>query len=91
MVVNDIGIIDHIADWWVSRQPSTKEKKAKAEKPGPPPPPPKAIKPKLKGEDIAKWCQNFKRLHGRKHRLDETTAAFPEFSRSTCYRRLKAA
>ena len=54
-------------------------------------PPAKMIVPDLKGSNIIDWSQSFERVHGRKPRLDETTAAFPQVSRSTCYRRLKAA
>jgi hypothetical protein len=54
-------------------------------------PPARMIEPDLKGSNIVDWAASFERLHGRKPRLDETTAAFPQVSRSTCYRRLKAA
>jgi hypothetical protein len=54
-------------------------------------PPARMIEPDLKGGNIVDWAASFERLHGRKPRLDETTAAFPQVSRSTCYRRLKAA
>jgi hypothetical protein len=54
-------------------------------------PPARMIEPDLKGSNIVDWSKSFERVHGRKPRLDETTAAFPEVSRSTCYRRLKAA
>jgi hypothetical protein len=54
-------------------------------------PPARMIEPDVKGSNIVDWSKSFERLHGRKPRLDETQAAFPEVSRSTCYRRLKAA
>jgi hypothetical protein len=54
-------------------------------------PPARMIVPDVKGSNIVNWSKSFERVHGRKPRLDETTAAFPEVSRSTCYRRLKAA
>jgi len=54
-------------------------------------PPARMIVPDVKGSNIVDWSKSFERVHGRKPRLDETTAAFPEVSRSTCYRRLKAA
>lgn len=54
-------------------------------------PPATMIEPDLKGSNIVDWSKSFERVHGRKPRLDETTAAFPDVSRSTCYRRLKAA
>lgn len=54
-------------------------------------PPARMIEPDLKGSNIVDWSKSFERVHGRKPRLDETTAAFPDVSRSTCYRRLKAA
>lgn len=54
-------------------------------------PPATAIPPALKGENVIDWARRFERQHGRKPRLDETTTAFPDVSRSTCYRRLKAA
>jgi hypothetical protein len=54
-------------------------------------PPARMIEPDVKGSNIVDWSKSFERLHGRKPRLDETTAAFPEVSRSTCYRRLRAA
>jgi hypothetical protein len=54
-------------------------------------PPARMIEPDVKGSNIVDWSKSFERLHGRKPRLDETTAAFPQVSRSTCYRRLKAA
>lgn len=54
-------------------------------------PPVRMIEPDVKGSNIIDWSKSFERLHGRKPRLDETKAAFPQVSRSTCYRRLKAA
>jgi hypothetical protein len=54
-------------------------------------PPTKAIVPDPKGSNIIPWVQRFEIEHGRKPRLDEAEAAFPEVARSTCYRRLKAA
>lgn len=54
-------------------------------------PPARMIEPSLKGENIIDWARSFEKVHGRKPRLDETTSAYPEISRSTCYRRLKAA
>jgi len=54
-------------------------------------PPTRQIVPDVKGSNIVEWSQAFEQRHGRKPRLDETTAAFPQVSRSTCYRRLKAA
>jgi hypothetical protein len=54
-------------------------------------PPARMIEPDLKGSNIIDWSKSFERVHGRRPRLDETTAAFPNVSRSTCYRRLKAA
>jgi hypothetical protein len=54
-------------------------------------PPTKAIVPDPKGSNIIPWVQRFQIEHGRKPRLDEAEAAFPEVARSTCYRRLKAA
>jgi hypothetical protein len=54
-------------------------------------PPARMIEPDVKGGNIIDWSKSFERLHGRKPRLDETKAAFPQVSRSTCYRRLKAA
>jgi len=54
-------------------------------------PPARMIVPDVKGSNIVDWSKSFEKVHGRKPRLDETTAAFPEVSRSTCYRRLKAA
>lgn len=54
-------------------------------------PPARMIEPALKGENIVDWSKSFERVHGRKPRLDEAQAAFPNVSRSTTYRRLKAA
>jgi hypothetical protein len=54
-------------------------------------PPARMIEPDVKGSNIIDWAASFERLHGRKPRLDETTAAFPNVSRSTCYRRIRAA
>jgi hypothetical protein len=54
-------------------------------------PPARMIEPEVKGSNIIDWSKSFERVHGRKPRLDETQAAFPNVSRSTCYRRLKAA
>lgn len=54
-------------------------------------PPTRQIVPDVKGGNIVEWAAAFEQRHGRKPRLDETQAAFPQVSRSTCYRRLKAA
>jgi hypothetical protein len=54
-------------------------------------PPARMIAPDVKGANIVDWSKSFERVHGRKPRLDETTAAFPNVSRSTCYRRIRAA
>lgn len=77
----------------------SKELDAEAEKlkrylandPGPPLPPTRAIVPDLKGENIVPWAQAFEAKHGRKPRLDEALAAYPDVARTTCWRRLKAA
>lgn len=62
-----------------------------ANDPGPPLPPTRAIVPDLKGENIVPWAQAFEAKHGRKPRLDEALAAYPDVARTTCWRRLKAA
>jgi len=54
-------------------------------------PPARMIEPDLKGANIVDWSKSFERVHGRRPRLDEAQAAFPSVSRSTTYRRLKAA
>lgn len=54
-------------------------------------PPTREIVPDVKGSNIIEWSKAFEQKHGRRPRLDETTAAFPNVSRSTCYRRLRAA
>jgi hypothetical protein len=54
-------------------------------------PPVRAIVPDLKGENIVPWAQAFEAKHGRKPRLDEALAAYPDVARTTCWRRLKAA
>lgn len=54
-------------------------------------PPARMIEPDRKGSNIVDWSRSFERVHGRKPRLDEAQAAFPNVSRSTTYRRLKAA
>lgn len=54
-------------------------------------PPARMIAPEIKGGNVIAWVQEFEQRHGRKPRLDETTSAFPAVSRSTCYRRLRAA
>jgi hypothetical protein len=54
-------------------------------------PPAKALTPEQVGAAIIPWVRKFEEAHGRKPRLDEAEAAFPEVARTTCYRRLKAA
>lgn len=54
-------------------------------------PPARQIEPEIKGRTVIEWARHFEAKHGRKPRLDETQAAWPMVSRSTCYRRLKAA
>jgi hypothetical protein len=68
-----------------------KLKRYLANDPGPPLPPTRAIVPDLKGENIVPWAQAFEAKHGRKPRLDEALAAYPDVARTTCWRRLKAA
>lgn len=54
-------------------------------------PPATVIPPSKVGAEIIPWANSFKRLHGRMPRLDETRSAFPEISKATAWRRLKAA
>jgi hypothetical protein len=54
-------------------------------------PPVREIIPDVKGSNIIEWSRAFEQKHNRRPRLDETTAAFPNVSRSTCYRRIRAA
>ena len=56
-------------------------------------PPARAFEPEIKGNNVIEWAKAFQAAHGRKPRLDEAEMAFKgaEISRSTIYRRLKAA
>lgn len=54
-------------------------------------PPTKAIVPDVKGSNIVPWAAEFEKRWGRRPRLDEVQATFPEVARTTAYRRLKAA
>jgi len=56
-------------------------------------PPATAFEPEVKGTNVIAWSKAFEAANGRKPRLDEAEAAFKgqPISRSTIYRRLKAA
>ncbi len=56
-------------------------------------PPARAFEPEVKGTNVIAWSKAFESANGRKPRLDEAEAAFKgqPISRSTIYRRLKAA
>jgi hypothetical protein len=56
-------------------------------------PPARAYEPEVKGTNVIEWAKAFEAAHKRKPRLDEAEMAFKgqPISRSTIYRRLKAA
>lgn len=56
-------------------------------------PPTKALVPEVKGGNVIEWAREFEKRNNRRPRLDEAEMAFKgyEISRSTLYRRLKAA
>jgi hypothetical protein len=56
-------------------------------------PPVRATVPEVKGTNVIAWSKTFEAANGRKPRLDEAEMAFngQPISRSTIYRRLKAA
>lgn len=56
-------------------------------------PPARAFEPEIKGTNVIAWSKAFEAANGRPPRLDEAQAAFEGqgISRSTIYRRLKAA
>jgi hypothetical protein len=56
-------------------------------------PPARAYEPEVKGTNVIEWAKAFEAAHKRKPRLDEAEMAFKgqPISRSTIYRRLRAA
>jgi hypothetical protein len=56
-------------------------------------PPARAYEPEVKGTNVIEWAHAFEAAHKRKPRLDEAEMAFKgqPISRSTIYRRLRAA
>lgn len=56
-------------------------------------PPARAFEPEVKGGNVIEWAKAFEAAHKRKPRLDEAEMAFKgqPISRSTIYRRLRAA
>lgn len=95
MIVNDTDLIGVIADWWASRKKSTplSAVPAKIAPQVEPLPPARQIEPEIKGTNVIDWAKAFEAAHKRKPKLNEAQAAFKgqPISRSTLYRRLKAA
>lgn len=54
-------------------------------------PPTKALPPKIKGENIVDWTREFRKAHGRDPKWPEVKAQFPQASKTTAWRRVKAA
>lgn len=54
-------------------------------------PPTKALPPEVKGSNIVDWTRAFRKAHGRDPQWPEVRAAFPEVSKTTAWRRVKAA
>lgn len=56
-------------------------------------PPARALEPEIKGTNVIEWAKAFEAAHKRRPRLDEAELAFKDqpISRSTIYRRLRAA
>jgi hypothetical protein len=54
-------------------------------------PPTKALPPEVKGSNIVDWTRAFRNAHGRDPQWPEVKAAFPEVSKTTAWRRVKAA
>lgn len=54
-------------------------------------PPTKALPPEVKGSNIVDWTRAFRAAHGRDPQWPEVKAAFPEVSKTTAWRRVKAA
>lgn len=56
-------------------------------------PPARAYEPEVKGTNVIAWAAEFEKRHNRRPRLDEAELAFKgqPISRSTIYRRLRAA
>ena len=54
-------------------------------------PPTKALPPEVKGSNIIDWTRSFRAVHGRDPKWPEVKAAFPDASKTTAWRRVKAA
>ena len=54
-------------------------------------PPAKALPPEIKGSNVIDWARAFERAHNRKPTWPEVRSAFPDVSKTTAWRRVKAA